>query len=289
MSNIEKILDGKKLADELNLKLKQEIEQIIKQVGIKPKLATVLVGEDPASKIYTNIKHKTSAQVGIESIMVNLNDTISKKELINNLKELNNDTSIHGILLQLPLPSHLREFTAEFLDQISSKKDVDGSHPYNRGKLFDYDENMAACTPKGIITLLEHYNIEIKGKNVTIINRSNLVGKPLIFMLLKRNATVSICHTSTKDIDSYIKNADILIVAVGHPKFIKKDQIKEGVIIIDVGINRINGKLYGDVDFNDVIQKCGKITPVPGGIGPLTVSFLLQNTFYAYKTQLNIN
>lgn len=289
MSSTEKILDGRKLADALNLELKKKISQVINQVGIRPKLATVMVGEDPASKIYVNIKHKTSAQVGIDSLMVNLKISTSKKELIKKLKELNNDNSIHGILLQIPLPIHLKEFTSEFLECVSPIKDVDGFHPYNRGKLFDYDESNAACTPKGIIALLEHNNVEIQGKNVTIINRSNLVGKPLIFMLLKRNATVSICHTSTKDIDSYIKNADILIVAVGRPNFITKEKIKDGAVIIDVGTNRIGGKLCGDVDFDNVIDKCSKITPVPGGVGPMTVCFLLQNTFNAFKNQMNIN
>lgn len=289
MSSTEKILDGRKLAEALNLELKNKISQVINQVGIRPKLATVMVGEDPASKIYVNIKHKTSAQVGIDSLMVNLKISTSKKELIKKLKELNNDNSIHGILLQIPLPIHLKEFTSEFLECVSPIKDVDGFHPYNRGKLFDYDESNAACTPKGIIALLEHNNVEIQGKNVTIINRSNLVGKPLIFMLLKRNATVSICHTSTKDIDSYIKNADILIVAVGRPNFITKEKIKDGAVIIDVGTNRIGGKLCGDVDFNNVIDKCSKITPVPGGVGPMTVCFLLQNTFNAFKNQMNIN
>ena len=289
MSSTEKILDGRKLADALNLELKKKISQVVNQVGIRPKLATVMVGEDPASKIYVNIKHKTSAQVGIDSLMVNLKISTSKKELIKKLKELNNDNSIHGILLQIPLPIHLKEFTSEFLECVSPIKDVDGFHPYNRGKLFDYDESNAACTPKGIIALLEHNNVEIQGKNVTIINRSNLVGKPLIFMLLKRNATVSICHTSTKDIDSYIKNADILIVAVGRPNFITKEKIKDGAVIIDVGTNRIGGKLCGDVDFDNVIDKCSKITPVPGGVGPMTVCFLLQNTFNAFKNQMNIN
>ncbi|MFX1442178.1 MAG: bifunctional methylenetetrahydrofolate dehydrogenase/methenyltetrahydrofolate cyclohydrolase FolD [Promethearchaeota archaeon] len=289
MLNTDKILDGRKLADILNLELKSRISESVKKLGIKPKLATVLVGENPASKIYVNIKHKTSTQVGIESVIVNLSEGISKNELIKSLKELNTDDSIHGILLQLPLPSHLRESTLDFLEYISPKKDVDGSHPCNRGKLFDYNETMAACTPKGIIKLLEYNKIEIKGKDVTIINRSNLVGKPLIFMLLKRNATVSVCHTSTRDLKSYTKNADILIVAVGQPNFITEEKIKSGVIIIDVGINRFESKLCGDVDFDGVINKCSKITPVPGGVGPMTVSYLLQNTFTAYKKQMNID
>ncbi|MFW9785179.1 MAG: bifunctional 5,10-methylenetetrahydrofolate dehydrogenase/5,10-methenyltetrahydrofolate cyclohydrolase, partial [Candidatus Heimdallarchaeota archaeon] len=166
--------------------------------------------------------------------------------------------------------------------------DVDGFNPINKGMLFDYEEELAPCTPKGIIALLEYYNITIQGKDIVIVNRSNLVGKPLIFMLLKRNATVTICHTSTKSIENHMQRADILVVAVGKPKFITKDKVKEGVIIIDVGQNRVQGKLYGDVDFEDVYEKCGAITPTPGGIGPLTVAFLLQNTFIAYKKQLKI-
>jgi len=285
---MEKILDGRKLADKLNLELKNEINQAIKRTKIKPKLATILVGEDPASKIYVNIKHKTCNEVGIDSSQVNLSGDITKTELFNEIEKLNQDANIHGILLQLPLPLKIREFTPQFLEKISPIKDVDGFHPINRGKLFDYNEELAPCTPKGIIALLEHYNVEIKGKDVTIINRSNLVGKPLIFMLLKRNATPTICHTSTKDLDRCIKQADILVVAVSRPKFITKEKIKEGVIIIDVGTNRVEGKLCGDVDFEDVLEKVSMITPVPGGVGPMTVSYLLRNTFNGFKKQLNI-
>ncbi|TFG24803.1 MAG: bifunctional 5,10-methylenetetrahydrofolate dehydrogenase/5,10-methenyltetrahydrofolate cyclohydrolase [Promethearchaeota archaeon] len=284
-----KILDGRKLANQLNLKLKNEILGVIKRTKIKPKLATILVGEDPASKIYVNIKHKTCTQVGIDSSQVNLSGDINKTELFNEIEKLNQDATIHGILLQLPLPLKIRDFTPQFLEKISPIKDVDGFHPINRGKLFDYNEELAPCTPKGIIALLEHYNVEIKGKDVTIINRSNLVGKPLIFMLLKRNATPTICHTSTKDLDRCIKQADILVVAVSRPNFITKEKIKEGVIIIDVGTNRVEGKLCGDVDFEDVLEKVSMITPVPGGVGPMTVSYLLRNTFNAFKKQININ
>ena len=286
---MEKILNGRKLADKLNLELKDKIQKTIEQTGVSPTLATILVGEDPASKVYVNIKHKTSAKVGINSIMINLAEDISKEDLKKEIEKLNNDTSIHGILLQLPLPEDLRKDTSEFIDVISPIKDVDGFHPFNRGKLFDYDETLAACTPKGIIALLEHYNIEIKGKDVTIINRSNLVGKPLIFMFLKRNATPTVCHTSTKDLDGCIKQADILVIAVSRPNFITKEKIKEGVVIIDVGTNRVDGKLCGDVDYEGVLDKCGAITPSPGGVGPMTVSFLLQNTFTVYKKQLNID
>ncbi|MBN1214860.1 MAG: bifunctional methylenetetrahydrofolate dehydrogenase/methenyltetrahydrofolate cyclohydrolase FolD [Candidatus Lokiarchaeota archaeon] len=282
---MDKILDGNKLANELNLELKTKIDLLLANNKKRPKLATILVGENPASKVYVNIKHKTCANIGISSIMINLSANISKQELLEKIDTLNRDNTIHGILLQLPLPDGLSKYTSEFIEYIDPNKDVDGFHPINRGKLFDYNEELAACTPKGIITLLESYKIDLKGKNVVIINRSILIGKPLIFMLLKRNATVTICHTSTIDIESHMQKADILIVAVGRPKYITKDKIKEGAIIIDVGTNRVDGKLCGDVDFDDVLDKCGKITPSPGGIGPMTVHSLMQNTLIAYTNQ----
>ncbi len=281
-----KILNGKELALKLNLELKDKISSFIKTSGIKPKLAAVLVGDDPASKLYINIKRKTCSEIGIGSILVDLDKNITKSKLLKEIETLNKDKSVNGILLQLPLPRDLQPYTTEFIEQIDPIKDVDGLHPINRGKLFDYNEDFVPCTPKGIVTLLEHYNIEIQSKNVVIINRSNLVGKPLIFMLLKRNATVTVCHSYTKNLDSHTKKADILIVAVGKSKFVTKEKVKEGVVIIDVGISRENGKLSGDVDFEGVFDKCSWITPNPGGVGPMTVSFLLQNTFNAYKKQL---
>ncbi len=281
-----KILNGKELASKLNLELKDKISSFIKTSGINPKLAAVLVGDDPASKLYINIKRKTCSEIGIGSTLVDLDKNITKSKLLDEIEKLNKDKTVHGILLQLPLPRDLRPYTTEFIEQIDPVKDVDGLHPINRGKLFDYNEDFVPCTPKGIVTLLEHYNVEIQRKNVVIINRSNLVGKPLIFMLLKRNATVTVCHSYTKDLDGYTKKADILIVAIGKSKFITKEKVKEGVVIIDVGISRENGKLSGDVDFEGVFSKCSWITPNPGGVGPMTVSFLLQNTFNAYKKQL---
>ncbi|MHA1281664.1 MAG: bifunctional 5,10-methylenetetrahydrofolate dehydrogenase/5,10-methenyltetrahydrofolate cyclohydrolase [Promethearchaeota archaeon] len=285
---MKKILDGKKLAEKLNLELKEKISEIYNKIGKRPKLATILVGDNPASKVYVNIKHRTCKEVGIESLSIELNENITKQKLIEEIEKLNKNPDIHGILLQLPLPKNLAPYTSEILEKIDYNKDVDGFHPINRGKLFDYNEELAPCTPKGIIALLEHYNIDLKGKEVIVINRSNLVGKPLIFMLLKRNATVTVCHTSTVNIEKHIGRADILIVAVGVPKWkkISKNTIKKGVIIIDVGINKINGKLCGDVDFDEVYEKCSYITPVPGGIGPLTVSFLLQNTFTVFNKNL---
>ncbi|MFX1363346.1 MAG: bifunctional 5,10-methylenetetrahydrofolate dehydrogenase/5,10-methenyltetrahydrofolate cyclohydrolase [Promethearchaeota archaeon] len=285
----DKILDGKYLADKLNAELKDKITKAVKKTGIIPKLITILVGMDSASKIYVNNKHKACQEVGIESKIIELDENISKDELMDEISKANNDPTTHAILLQLPLPKKIREHTNDFIEEILSSKDADGLHPLNRGKLFDYNEELAACTPKGIIKLLEYYNVEIKGKDVVIINRSNLVGKPLIFMLLKRNATVTICHTSTKDINEYIRKADILITAVRQPNFITKNKIKEGVIIIDVSMNRVEGKLCGDVDFENVLEKCQKITPVPGGVGPMTVAMLCENTFAAYKKQVNLS
>jgi methylenetetrahydrofolate dehydrogenase (NADP+)/methenyltetrahydrofolate cyclohydrolase len=283
-----KILDGKKLAEKLNSDLKNEIEKAVEKTGIRPRLATILVGKDPASNLYVNIKNRTCKEVGIDSMIVKLDESITKEQLLNVIDRLNNDPTVHGILLQLPLPNNLKEFTSQFLINILPVKDSDGLNPLNRGKLFDYNEELAACTPKGIIKLMEHNDIDFKGKDVVIINRSNLVGKPLIFMLLKRNSTVTICHTSTKDIDDYLIKADIIIVAVRQPKFITKDKIKQDAIIIDVSTNRVEGKLCGDVDFEDVLEKCQKITPVPGGVGPMTVAMLCENTFIAYKKQVKL-
>ncbi|MFW9942287.1 MAG: bifunctional 5,10-methylenetetrahydrofolate dehydrogenase/5,10-methenyltetrahydrofolate cyclohydrolase [Candidatus Thorarchaeota archaeon] len=284
----DKILDGKDLAEKLNLALKEKIKEVVDEIGIKPKLVTILVGEDPASKVYLNMKKRISAFVGIESEILELDEQNSRERIIKEIKKLNINDDVHGILLQLPLPKVQAPNTLNYIKNISPKKDVDGLTPVNKGNLYDYNEKLAPCTPKGIITLLEYYNIEIKGKDVVIINRSNLVGKPLIFMMLKRDATISVCHTSTINIENHMRRADILIVAVRHPNFVTKEKIKNGAIIIDVGINRVNGKLCGDVNFEDVYEKCGRITPSPGGIGPLTVHFLLQNTFIAYKNQIGI-
>jgi methylenetetrahydrofolate dehydrogenase (NADP+)/methenyltetrahydrofolate cyclohydrolase len=224
----------------------------------------------------------------MNSVSVKLDESISKGDLVEEIEKLNKDPSTHGILLQIPLPESLRVYENELIQKIDPLKDVDGFNYVNRGKLFDYNEELAPCTPKGIIKLLESNNISIKGKDITIINRSNLVGKPLMFMFLKRNGTISVCHTSTKNIEEYIKRADILVVAVGRPNFITRDKIKEGAVIIDVGTNRVDGKLCGDVDFDGVLDKVSKITPNPGGVGPMTVSSLMRNTIIAYKKQLNI-
>lgn len=283
-----KILDGKQLAQKLNSELKENIDISFQKTGIKPKLGVILVGEDPSSIVYIKIKQKICEEVGIESELTKLENNTTRESLIKEIEKFNADSTIHGILLQLPLPKQLEDRTSEFIELISPLKDVDGLHPINKGHLFDYYEDFVPCTPKGIIKLLEYNDIIIRGKDVVIINRSNLVGKPLIFMFLKRNATITVCHTSTENIESHMKRADILIVAVGHPNFVTKEKIKEGVVIIDVGTNRVDGKLCGDVDFDGVFDKCSRISPSPGGVGPLTVAYLMQNTFLAYKKQLKI-
>jgi len=282
------ILDGKKLAEKLKAELKSQVENLLQKGYKPPTLATILVGNDPASEIYVRLKHTACKYIGIESIMISIPKDVSVDVVQNRIDELNANENVHGILLQIPLPQHLSMYESQLIQRISPKKDVDGFNNQNRGKLFEYDEELAACTPKGIITLLEHYNIDIAGKDVTIINRSNLVGKPLVFMFLKRNGTVSICHSKTKDIDRYIKSADILVVAVGKPNFITKDKIKENVVIIDVGTNRVDGKLCGDVDYEGVLDKVKAITPSPGGVGPMTIYSLMENTITVYKKHMGI-
>ncbi|TFF98282.1 MAG: bifunctional 5,10-methylenetetrahydrofolate dehydrogenase/5,10-methenyltetrahydrofolate cyclohydrolase [Promethearchaeota archaeon] len=282
-----KILDGRKTAEELNSELKRKISELTSKSSIKPTLATILVGNDPASEVYIRIKHRTCKELGINSEMIRFKETVNANTISETIKRLNQDPQIHGILLQLPLPRGLKQNTDKLIQQIKSKKDVDGFSFLNRGQLFYKQETLAPCTPKGILKLLEVYNIDIKGKNVVIINHSNLVGKPLMLMMLNRDATVSVCHEYTKKLKSYTSNADILVVGIGNPNFITEDMIKEDAVIIDVGINRIEGKLTGDVNFEGVYEKCSKITPVPGGVGPMTVAMLMQNTIIAYKQQIN--
>ncbi len=282
-----KILDGKALANELNASLRIEIEELKSKTGIIPCLATILVGDDPASEVYVKIKHRTCQEVGINSEMIRFNADVKAKSIEKKISKLNSNPNIHGILLQLPLPQKLKSHTNTLLQQIECEKDVDGFTYTNRGQLFYIQEILAPCTPKGIIKLLGSYDVDLQGKDVTIVNHSNLLGKPLMLMTLNRNATVSVCHIHTKEIIPYTSQADILVVGVGKPNFIKKHMIKEGAIVIDVGINRVGDKLTGDVDFDDVFEKCSRITPVPGGVGPLTVAMLMRNTVIAYKMQLN--
>jgi methylenetetrahydrofolate dehydrogenase (NADP+)/methenyltetrahydrofolate cyclohydrolase len=275
---VAKILDGKKIAEEVGEDLRKRVESL-KAKGINPRLDVVLVGEDPASIIYTRKKVEESEKIGISGELHKLSENISQEELSEFVEKLNNDRQIHGILVQLPLPKHINE--NEILSRISPRKDVDGLNPKNMGNLLLGEETFEPCTPKGIIRMLDHEGIEIQGEDVVIVNRSNIVGKPLAFMMLKRNGTVTLCHSKTKDLAEHTRRADILVVGVGKAKFFTKDMVKEGSTVIDVGINRVEGKLYGDVDFENVKEKAKYITPVPGGVGPLTVAMVLENTVLA--------
>ena len=275
------IIDGKKLAKKIRENLKIDCENL-KERGIKPKLAVIMVGNNPASKVYVRNKSNACKEVGIEYEEFILKEDINQKELISLIEELNERKDINGILLQSPIPSNLD--INEAFRTISDKKDVDGFHPTNVGKLSLGQDTFVSCTPYGIIKMFEEYNIELEGKNVVILGRSNIVGKPLIQCLLNKNATVTICHSKTKDIKEHTKKADIVIVAIGKAKFLTEDMIKQDAVVIDVGINRDeDNKLCGDVDFENVKNKASYITPVPGGVGPMTIAMLMNNVIKATK------
>lgn len=278
------ILDGRETAKKITEKLRLEVEKL----DVKPTLAVIIIGCNPASKVYVKNKEKKALEIGFNSIVIELDENITKDELEKTIKELNEDKNVNGILLQLPLPKHLNE--KDFLDLIDPKKDVDGFSSYNSGKLLKNDSPYAIpCTPKGIIRLLDEYNIDIEGRVSTVIGRSNIVGKPVSILLLSRNSTVIMTHTKTKNLEHFTKSADILICAAGKKEMIKKEMIKENAVIIDVGITRdIDGRLKGDVDFDDTKDKASYITPVPGGIGPMTIAMLMENTYELYKIQKGI-
>ncbi len=275
------IIDGKELAKKIREDLAKEVVEI-KKNGINPKLAVIMVGDDKASKVYVKNKSKACEEVGIEYEEYLLKDNIEMEELLKIIDKLNNDKTVHGILLQSPIPKHLN--IKEAFNRIDYKKDVDGFHPINVGKLTIGEDAFISCTPFGVIKMLEHYNIPTEGKNAVIIGRSNIVGKPLIQCLLNKNATVTICHSKTKNIEEITKKADILIAAIGVPKFVKENMVKEGAVVIDVGINRNEeGKLVGDTDFDNIKDKASYITPVPGGVGPMTIAMLMNNVVKASK------
>ncbi len=280
---MDKIINGKETRDELLENLKIEISNN----NYTPKLVVILVGEDSASKIYVKNKVKMCEKVGIASEVINLSESTSEEELLTIINENNKDTSVNGILVQLPLPKHICE--ENILQAIDPIKDVDCFHPVNVGKLYIGMGEFMPCTPYGIICLLEKYNIDIAGKNAVVIGRSNIVGKPMAQLLLQKNATVTICHSKTKDLKNVVSNADIVVVAIGKAKFITKEYIKEGAVVIDVGMHRDeNNKLCGDVDFDNVLPIVSKITPVPGGVGPMTIASLMINCLKAYKIQNKI-
>lgn len=274
------IMDGREVSKLRNEQLKAKIEKAVKQVGKEPSLSVILVGDDPASHIYVNSKVKQAKQVGINSTDIKLPENTTQEELSKLIQRLNEDDSVDGILIQLPLPNHINQ--GEMLDLVDPKKDVDGFSVLNQGKLFQNRDSILSATPKGIINLIDHYEIELEGLNATVIGRSLIVGLPMAKLLLNRNATVTTCHRYTKNLEEHTKNADLIVVATGQKHLITKDMVKEGVIIIDVGINREEGKIYGDVDFENVKEVASYITPVPGGVGPMTISALLENVYEVF-------
>lgn len=274
------IIDGKIVSKAIKDELKKEAEAL-KAKGIVPGLAVIIVGEDAASKIYVKNKVLACQEVGIKSFHYEFSEEASKEELIKLIKELNNNSEVNGILVQVPLPKHLPE--REILACIDPNKDVDGFSSYQMGKLVLGEKCFPSCTPNGVMELLKYYNISLEGKRAVVIGRSNTVGKPMALMLLSANATVTVCHSKTANLPAITKEADILVVAIGRKNFVTADMVKEGAVVIDVGMNRIDGKLYGDVDFDEVSKKCSFITPVPGGVGLMTVTMLMKNTIEAIK------
>jgi methylenetetrahydrofolate dehydrogenase (NADP+) / methenyltetrahydrofolate cyclohydrolase len=267
---------------ELSKKIKNEIKNEVDKLDKKPGLAVVLVGENPASKVYVRHKEKACQKVGYYSKKIVLSDNTSEEELLTLVDELNNDNLIHGILVQLPLPKHID--SDKVISSINPNKDVDGFHPLNMGKLMIGQKTIISCTPKGIIELIKSTKIDMSGKNAVVIGRSNIVGKPIALLLLQNNATVTICHSRTKDLKKHCLDADIIVAAVGIPNFVKEDMVKKECVIIDVGINRLDdGTLTGDVDYENVHDKVSFITPVPGGVGPMTIASLMKNTLECYN------
>ncbi|NLI60616.1 MAG: bifunctional methylenetetrahydrofolate dehydrogenase/methenyltetrahydrofolate cyclohydrolase FolD [Clostridiales bacterium] len=273
------IIDGKAIADRIRQSLKDDIQRLNAKKGIVPGLTVILVGKDPASQVYVRNKERACMEVGIRSKVIYMDQGVSQDDLLQEIYRLNQDKETHGILVQLPLPSHIDE--AAVINAIDPRKDVDGFHPITVGKLFVGESGFEPCTPKGIITLIKETGQDISGKHAVIIGRSNIVGKPVSIMLLKENATVTICHSKTSNLKDVASRADILVVAMGQPEFIDDEYIKEGAIVIDVGTSRVDGKLKGDVVFDKVVHKAGWITPVPGGVGPMTITMLLKNTVQA--------
>ena len=278
------LLDGRKISKEIKSDLKIKVEQL-KEIGVTPGLAVILVGQDSASKIYVNLKSKSCIELGIYYEEYFLDENISEEKLLNLIDELNKKDIINGILVQSPLPKHINE--NKVFQKISSKKDVDGFNPINAGKLFLGQDGFVPCTPFGIMKLLKSYDINIEGKHAVVIGRSNIVGKPMAHLLLDENATVTVCHSRTKNLKHITANADILIVAIGKGNFVTSDMIKKDAIVVDVGITRDkSGKIFGDVDFENVKDKTSYITSVPGGVGPMTIAMLMYNVIQSAKIKI---
>jgi len=285
---VAELIDGKVVSQSVRDEVAELASKLKQDTGIVPGLAAVLVGDDAASEIYVRNKRKACEKVGIYSEEHKLPAETTEEQLLGLVNKLNEDTKIHGILVQLPLPGHIDE--TKILRTVSPLKDVDGFHPYNVGLLVEGNPRFVSCTPGGIIKMLDFYNIDIKGKDVVVVGRSNIVGKPVSMLLLHRHGTVTICHSRTKDLKEVTGRADILVAAIGRANFITADMVKDGAVVIDVGINRKDdGKLTGDVDFDSVSEKASYITPVPGGVGPMTIAMLLYNTYLSAKSTAESN
>ncbi len=275
------LIDGKVVSQDVKDRVAREVASLKEKTGKVPGLAVVQVGEDPASTVYVRNKNKTCEKMGFNNYSLHLDEGISEGELLAHIKDLNTNPEVHGILVQLPLPDSIN--SQKVLETLDPAKDVDGFHPVNVGYLATGGAKLVPCTPAGIIEMLDHYKIDIEGKHAVVLGRSNIVGKPMAHLLLGRNATVSICHSRTKDLPAMARSAEILVAAIGRAKFVTADMVKDGAVVIDVGINRVDGKLVGDVDFDTVAEKASYITPVPGGVGPMTIAMLMSNTLHAFK------
>lgn len=279
------IINGKLVTAEVRKNITEEIKDFVLKTGVTPGLAVILVGNNPASAVYVRNKHKACLEVGINSYQIELPESTTEEELLTKISELNADKNVHGILVQLPLPKHISE--DKIINAIDPSKDVDAFHPANVGKIMIGKYDFLPCTPAGIMELLHFYNVEVSGKNCVVIGRSNIVGKPMSLLLLAENGTVTVCHSKTKDLKAVAREADILVVAIGRSRFVSADMVKEGAVVIDVGINRTeDGKLCGDVDYEAVEKVASMITPVPGGVGPMTITMLLKNTLTAAKKSI---
>ena len=279
------IINGRLVSGLIRDRLKKEISTFKMENGIVPGLAVIIVGNDPASLVYVKNKSKACDEVGINSVQIELPEDITELELISHIEKLNHNPEIHGILVQLPLPKHIN--SENVINSILPEKDVDAFHPVNAGRIFIGNYDFLPCTPSGVMDLLKHYNIEVSGKKCVVLGRSNIVGKPMAHLLLEKNGTVTVCHSRTLNIEDEIKSADILVVAIGKPEFVKGYMIKPGAVVIDVGINRgEDGKLRGDVEYTSASEVASYITPVPGGVGPMTITTLLKNTLKAANIQL---
>jgi methylenetetrahydrofolate dehydrogenase (NADP+)/methenyltetrahydrofolate cyclohydrolase len=279
-----KIIDGRRIAEDIRKKISNEVDELESKYKNTPNITTIKIGSDPSSELYLKLRDNACKEVGIESNRLEFPKDVSEKEILDSIKKLNNDGKVHGILIQYPVPNHISP--DKLMKAIDYKKDVEGFNPFNMGRTLIGDEHIVPCTPLAVLTILEYENTDVKGKDVVIVNHSNVVGKPLVALFLNRNATVLVCHVFSKDIKRYTTKADILVTATGKPKLITCDHVKENAFVIDVGITSTKYGVCGDVDFESVKEKVGKITPVPGGVGPVTIACALKNIIKTYKNCL---